>query len=35
MAEPIRSTSPVIEFVDVGKTYSSGSLEVEALRGSL
>ena len=33
MTEPIRSTSPVIEFVDVGKTYSSGSLEVEALRG--
>jgi putative ABC transport system ATP-binding protein len=33
MTEHTRSTAPVIELVDVGKTYSTGSLEVEALRG--
>jgi putative ABC transport system ATP-binding protein len=27
------STRPVIELVEVGKTYASGSLQVEALRG--
>jgi putative ABC transport system ATP-binding protein len=33
MTDRTSRTASVIELVDVGKTYSSGSLEVEALRG--
>ncbi|MDQ1722608.1 MAG: putative transport system ATP-binding protein [Pseudonocardiales bacterium] len=32
-SEPAPHTAPVIELAEVGKTYRSGSLEVDALRG--